>query len=163
MRTRIKIGILKYRQAGITLILVLVVALGGGLAWHLFHHGPTTKAQQLNAVLSRVGKLMILPSNESPTLATITDKSKLTDKFLSAKSNNNDRVLIYPKNHMVIIYRPSINKIVAVGNVTGDPALAQAEGSNLTVLDSTNNPTKTQKIIAEIKAAYPNLKVVLIG
>ena len=159
MKRHLKNFYSKYRQALLTLAVIILLVLLSFILWHKLHPGVQTDQQKLQAVTSKVGKLMLLPTDENPTLATVTDKSKLTDKFLAAKAENGDRILIYAKNHTVIIYRPGINKIAAVGTVSGDPAFAEAQGATLTVLDSTNSPAKTQKIIDEVKAAYPDIKI----
>jgi len=62
---------------------------------------------------------MVLPDNESPAELTIVDKTKIKTQFLK-KSENGDRVLIYQKHQRVIIYRPSIDRIVDVGVVQID-------------------------------------------
>lgn len=150
--------IIKQKPTIIVTALVIII-LAGTVAWLLAGRHTNPGNQQVNIVKTEVGKLMILPKDEQPTLATVEDKTKLTDKFLVANAENGDRVLIYTKKQLVIIYRPSVNKIVAVGSVTVDPALAEAKGATLTVLDSTNNPAKEQKIINEVRAAYPDIKV----
>jgi len=58
----------------------------------------------------------VLPIDETPALATVTDKAKLTTKFLQ-KAENGDKILIYQKAGRVIIYRPSIDRIIDVGPV----------------------------------------------
>jgi hypothetical protein len=141
------------------LLTVLVIAAVLCAAWLISTMHTNSKHKNLNHVVSRVGQLMLLPTNEQPTLATVTDKTKLADKFLASKAANGDDILIYTKNQMVIIYRPSINKIVAVGAVSVDPALSEAKDATLTVEDGSNNPQKTQAIIQKIRAAYPQIKV----
>lgn len=111
------------------------------------------------SIVGTVGQLMLLPTNEKPTIATVEDKAEIKDKFLAAHAQDGDRVLIYAKNRLVIVYRPGIHKIAAVGAVTADQAAVEAQNATLTVLDGDSNPTKTQTVIATIKAAYPNLKV----
>jgi hypothetical protein len=59
---------------------------------------------------------MMLPTNEAPLLATVTDKSSLKTPFLQ-EADNNDKILIYEKAKRVIIYRPSLDRIIDVGPV----------------------------------------------
>src|SRR5579862_7460225 len=61
------------------------------------------------AVINSVGKLMVLPTNETPTIATVSDKSKLSGQPFFANAQNGDKVLIYSKSQKAILYRPSIN------------------------------------------------------
>lgn len=66
-------------------------------------------------VTKAVSKHIILP-DETPVLATITDKTALKTAFLK-QADDGDKVLIYEKAQRVIIYRPSIDRIVEVGPV----------------------------------------------
>ncbi len=71
----------------------------------------------LQETLEKVGKLILLPSDESPTLATVTDAEKLKTQAFFTNTKNGDKVLIYTKNKLAILYDPIGNKIVAVGTV----------------------------------------------
>jgi hypothetical protein len=69
-------------------------------------------------VVEEVGKLMILPENEDPTVATVTDASLIDDPFFFG-AENGDKLLIYAREvRQAILYRPSEHKIVAVAPVT---------------------------------------------
>lgn len=140
-------------------LILAAVLIAVVTTWKITSHPVSSSQKDLNKVKSQVGKLILLPTDEQPTLATVTDRAKLKDKFLAAKSETGDRVLIYTKNKLVIIYRPNINKIVAVGLLTADPALPESKGATLTVLDSTNDPSRKQNIINKIKTAYPDIKI----
>lgn len=82
------------------------------------------KKQQANLndvtyIKSSIGKLYLLPSNEQPALATVTNSSKLTSSF-AGKVKNGDKILIYQNNKQAIVYRPSIDKIIDVEPVVID-------------------------------------------
>lgn len=77
---------------------------------------------ELQFVEKEISKHYILPKDEEPALATVTDKSKLTTPFFK-RTEDGDKILIYQKNKIAIIYRPSIDRIVGVGPVEfGTPA-----------------------------------------
>ena len=119
-----------------------------------------TKSQvDIANVKAAVSKLMILPSNEEPTLASVQDKSKLADEFLRSKTENGDKVLVYTDSHLVIVYRPSIQKIAAVGVANVDPAYPESKGTTIIVKDGSNNPAKTKQILDTIRSEYPDSKV----
>jgi len=139
-------------------LILLIVC--GAVVWALTSHKQAAGSKELAQVKSDVGKLMILPKDEEPTLAVVDDRRKLKDTFLIDHAADGDEVLIYSKNGLVIVYRPSSNKIAAVGSVTADPAFPEAKGATLTVLDGANNDTKTKEVIEKVKNAYPSLKVI---
>ncbi|HPW47849.1 MAG TPA: hypothetical protein PLJ97_00735 [Candidatus Saccharibacteria bacterium] len=64
-------------------------------------------------VKRQVGQMVLLPEDEEPALATVTDSSKLTSS-LAAKAQNGDKVLIYQRHQRAILYRPSVNRIVDI-------------------------------------------------
>lgn len=111
------------------LLTFIIICMGVGLHfWHNSHHYSQNEEA---LVVQEVGKLYILPTNEQPALATITDKSKLATPFLQ-KADDGDKVLIYIKAKIVIIYRPSVNKIVAVGpvDINNPPQTQTSSASN---------------------------------
>lgn len=73
----------------------------------------TSSSANVDDVIKQVGKLVILPTDEQPTLATVSDASKLKNSqqfFVNAVDG--DKLLVYAKSKKVILYRPSQNKIV---------------------------------------------------
>lgn len=68
-------------------------------------------------LVKRVAVHIDLPVDEQPTIATVTDKSQLEDQAFFQKSETGDKVLIYTNSGRVILYRPSEDRVVEVGNV----------------------------------------------
>lgn len=65
-------------------------------------------------LVDKIGKLIELPADETPTIALVSDVDKLQNQAFFAKAQNGDQVLIYTKAKKVILYRPSINKLIEV-------------------------------------------------
>ena len=65
-------------------------------------------------LLDQVSKLIILPLDEEPTVATVTDIEKLKDQAFFANAQVGDKVIIYSTAKKAILFRPSENKIVEV-------------------------------------------------
>lgn len=86
---------------------------------------PTATKQQVNDVVGRVGKLIILPTDETPRVFTVTDINKLKGLKFYENAKIGDKTLVYAKQQKAILYRPSANIIVNVAPVT---------------IDSTTNP-----------------------
>ena len=68
-------------------------------------------------IISQVGKLIVLPDNEQPTVATVQDLSKLHDQPFFANARVGDKVLIYNISQKAILYRPSENKIIELAPI----------------------------------------------
>lgn len=92
---------------------------------------PEDEAKQL---ASEVGKLIDLPSDEVPTIATVTDASKVQDKPFFAKAQNGDKVLLYAKSSKAVLYRPSTQKLVEVSALN----LSEAQPSGTTTNSGSN-------------------------
>src|SRR5260370_34572574 len=73
--------------------------------------------KQTKQLTDQVGKLMMLPTDEQPTIATVTDASKLKDQPFFKNAKNGDKVLIYVKARKAILYDPTKNVIVDVAPV----------------------------------------------
>src|SRR3989344_4829862 len=73
-------------------------------------NSPEKAEAEAKNLVGEVSQIYILP-DELPTIATVTDKSKLSDQEFFGKSEEGDKVLIFPQNKKVILYRQSTNKI----------------------------------------------------
>ncbi|EKE07226.1 MAG: hypothetical protein ACD_18C00149G0003 [uncultured bacterium] len=107
--------------------------------------------KEVDNTLDSVKKLMLLPSEETPSMATVLDKSKLTGQAFFDNVENGDKLLIFPKAMQAIIYRPDTNKIIKVG-----PIFLNEDGE--TVEDSTTKPEEVVVVPQpeNIKIAYYN-------
>lgn len=104
-------------QSALAIGTVGSLLLIGSLIYRLTPTPDLTGKAGLGVIEQRVGKHFLLPTNEVPALATITDTKKISAIFFK-HAKNGDKVLIYKKNKLAIIYRPSIDKIIEVGPVT---------------------------------------------
>jgi hypothetical protein len=105
---------------------VLMIALGAGGGIYTAQQKPewfglsksTVAAQaEVDALITQVGKLIALPTDEKPTVATVTDASKVKDQPFFTNAKNEDKVMIYQKAQKAILFRPSENRIIEVGAV----------------------------------------------
>lgn len=131
---------------------------------------PKQAAQnEAESLLRTVGKLIELPKNETPTIATVSDKTKLSSQPFFAKAENGDKVLIYNKAKKAIIYRPKTNKIIEVSSInivtdtlrgtdaTGSASAKQEMLAKVVLLNGTTKTGLTK--VAEDKILAANLKV----
>lgn len=99
---------------------LLFLCAVGAAGYYYYQYRKATGADQaaeIKSLTTELGKVMDLPSDETPTLATVTDKEKLASQPFFRKSENGDKVLIYVKAGKAILYRPSNKKIIDVSTV----------------------------------------------
>jgi hypothetical protein len=79
--------------------------------------------QEIAQVVAKVGRLMVLPEDEEPVVATITDAAALSEQQEFFKgATDGDKVVIYKSK--AVIYNPERNLIVNVGPVNIQGATA---------------------------------------
>ena len=116
----------RYWLASLLIVVLLGVVAGGYyyLQYEKAKSGDSLLAAQMEqqALIERVGKLIALPQDEQPTIATVSDIEKLKGQPFFEKAKNGDKVLIYNKAKKAILYDPVADKIVEVGPVeAGEP------------------------------------------
>jgi type II secretory pathway pseudopilin PulG len=134
-------------------VFILLIAAIGTAAYYIKRYNDTQKqlkkvsstsqqtAQAQNQqLIDKIGKLTPLPTGETPTVATVTDITKLKDQPFFANAINNDKVLIYTQAKKAYLYRPSTNKLINIApvNIGSD----QTSGTSSTPTKSTTSPTK---------------------
>lgn len=124
----------KMTSAALIGVLVVVALIGIGSAGYLYKqvqdlkNNPKTSQEaqtnKANEMKAKVSKLISVPNDETPTLATVTDKTKLKDQPFFKDAENGDAILIFPQAKKAIIYRESSNKLINVGPIaiTSDAA-----------------------------------------
>ncbi|MDO8583855.1 MAG: hypothetical protein Q7R83_01615 [bacterium] len=108
----------KGKTVALIIVSVLLVASLGGNLFLYVRSTPKQVAaqsdQEVARVVEQVGRLMVLPTDETPTIATVLDPEKLKDQPFFANAKEGDRVLVYAKAKRVILFRSSENRIVEV-------------------------------------------------
>ncbi len=89
-----------------------------------------TNAKRNQELIREISALIVLPADETPTIATVTDLSKLRNQPFFTNAKTGDRVFIYTKAKKAILYDPIQKKIVEVaplniGNVDPENPLGQ--------------------------------------
>lgn len=134
---------------------------------------PTKLArEEREKLVSLVSKLAVLPGDEEPVVATVTDKEQLKDQPSFAKAENGDKILIYSKAKKAYIYNQTKNMIVDIVPVNiSDTAMATKV--ILTGVSETSplrlalvNGSKTQGLALELEKrilaqAIPGVSVTL--
>jgi hypothetical protein len=102
-------------------------------------------------LLQEVQKLMSLPTDEKPTIATVTDVDAVSDQPFFKSAQNGDKVLIYTNAKKAILYRPKERRIIEVGavNINNEQQVQiteeeQSEEENTEGVMVTQTPTPTE-------------------
>lgn len=136
----------------VTFIVIIIIALLGIYgSWHYYQKyksatvDPNIEAQKVTAeMVSSLGKLMELPQGETPTVATISDKSKLVGQSFFVNAENGDILFAYTTAMKAILYRPSTNKIINVAPITINQPQSIAPATTATP-KQTSTATTTKK------------------
>jgi hypothetical protein len=103
----------------IVLMLLIIVSLIAGGYYYTQTMNTNPAQKELKETLKSLGEIMVLPEGETPTLATVTDPEKLKDQPFFANAKAGDKILIFTTSKKIILYSPTLNKIVEVGT-TGE-------------------------------------------
>lgn len=129
------------------LVAILVLVLAAGAAWVAYDYSQVRKENKrlsnpseaaklaTTQLVEDVGKLVQLPAGETPTIATVSDASKLKNQAFFAKAENGDKVLIYTQAKRAILYRPSTNKVIEIAPIN----LGNNETQNSTQQNTNQN------------------------
>ncbi len=111
----------------LTILIVLSALAAGGYLWVRYTEAqqeikrlsnPQEAAQEETRQLTaKVGMLVDIPANETPTIATVNDAAKLKSQAFFAKAENGDKVLIFTQAKRAVLYRPSTNKVLEIAPV----------------------------------------------
>ena len=150
------------------IILALIILGAGGYYFYTQNQktqvaniNPQASAQEeVKKIVAEVGKLIDLPTGEDPTLATVTDISKLKDQPFFQKAKNGDKVLIYTNSRKAILYDPQAKKVIDVAPINIGSQSAQLIQSKVVLRNGTNTVGLTLKVENELKKNYPQLNVV---
>lgn len=106
----------KYSLPLATIVWAILFLVAASLASYFYYQGKYSanldQGQEKEDLAQELSQYLDLPNDEVPTLATVTDKEKLADQTFFSEVENGDKVLIYSKAGKVILYRPSIKKVV---------------------------------------------------
>lgn len=134
----------KQNQRGSKLVSVLIIiavllAISfGGYYYYNKSRGNLTNDQEIAKLEKEIGKLIVLPTDEKPILATINDVAALSAQqpfFIG--SQNGDKLLVYQKARKAFIYSETLGKLVNVGPIVYNQSASRS-------IDSQTQTTKTK-------------------
>lgn len=135
------------------ILLLLFIISSAAFGWSFYKYNQTKKQlaavssiegqkevakKEVNALLAKVRKHMVLPDNEEPVVATVTDKEALAkEQPFYQNAHNGDRVIAYMTARKAIIYDPIQDLIVNAGPIYVDSSAQKQQLQN----NNANQPT----------------------
>ena len=96
-------------------VVAIVLAAYFYYQWNLLRQNPQAIAQRtVSDLVAKVGRLAVLPTGETPSVATISDPQKLKDQSFFAKAKTGDKVLIYAQAKKAYLYSVSLDRLLEV-------------------------------------------------
>lgn len=73
--------------------------------------------EQAQVLSESVAKQTEVPQDETPNVATITDVTHLQNQDFFKEAQNGDKILIYEKQKIIVLYRPNQDRVIATAPV----------------------------------------------
>jgi hypothetical protein len=118
----------------ILLVVLFAGTIGSSAGAYYFHdqltelkENPAAAAQnETTELINKIGRLIDLPTDEQPTIATVSEPEKLKEQAFFAKAKEGYKVIVYTKAKKAILYDPVADKIIEVAPVNvGDDTTAK--------------------------------------
>lgn len=123
---------------------------------------PAASEAEVQAIISEVGRLISLPGEETPTLATVSDRDKLKEIPFFANAETGDKVLIYVKARKAYLYRPSQQKLVEVAaiNLAPDARVNEEFSESIFLRNGSGTAGLSRLVEDDLKKVLPNAKII---
>lgn len=135
------------------LVGILIILLGAAAYFYMqvtkLKQDPEAVArEEAEQLVSVVGKIIILPADELPTVATVSDPTKLADQAFFAKAKVGDKVLLYANARKAYLYDPKANKILEVAPIN----LGEGDTTGASI-ETTPEPQPEEETVEETEEA----------
>ncbi len=140
------------------LLVVGVLVTAGYFGWKYKKNAENSKtaANETQVITEKIAKFMDLPP-ETPTLATITDKEKLSDQVFFTNAQNGDKVLIYTQSKKAILYRPETSRVIEFASlVTKEKSAEENKETELKSEEKAAETKPMEKIENKVKVDVLN-------
>ncbi len=137
---------------------VLVYAASMGYQYYLVQNPAVVYAHKLQTMTDQVSKSIRLPSDETPTVATVSDKNILPKEAFFQAAQNGDKILMYKKHKLAILYRPGTGQVITRAalvfkDITPTPSSPSANSETSSVAGASTSASA----ISTTPAGYPSL------
>ena len=114
-----------YKKISIAVTVLFIISISGNIYMgneiRILTQDPVqVNAKEISDISAKLARLMVLPTDETPTLATVSDPEKLKNQAFFANAKAGFKVLVYAKAQKAILFDPYTNKIVEVAPINSN-------------------------------------------
>lgn len=117
-----------------------------------------TNTDEVKKLVTEISKVARLPQDETPSVATITDVSKLKDQPFFKDAKNGDILLVFQNSGKAILYDPKEKKIVDITSLANTPAFNQQ--FKVAIRNGTTTSNLASKLEEELKNTLGVINIV---
>jgi len=117
-----------------------------------------TNTDEVKKLVTEISKVARLPQDETPSVATITDVSKLKDQPFFKDAKNGDILLVFQNSGKAILYDPKEKKIVDITSLANTPAFNQQ--FKVAIRNGTTTSNLVSKLEEELKNTLGVINIV---
>lgn len=125
-------------------LLFLALGAAGYFYYQYTNTAQVAEAREIKELATKIGAVIALPEQETPTLATVTNKDKLDNQPFFQKAENGDKILIYTNAGQVVLYRPATGKVIDMTTVT-----VAKETSQESTMATDSTPEEVAPVVEE--------------
>ncbi len=151
------------------IVLVLIAGFGVYRYWQLTQEvarlrtSPQDQVKgEIEKLVAEVKKLISVPDDELPTVATVSDPEKLKANAFFAHAAVGDKVLIYTQAKKAILFRPGDNKIIEVAplSIGSSSATLSTQDVTFVLYNGSGVTGLTKKYETQLKSKVTTATVV---
>ncbi|MBU2025897.1 MAG: hypothetical protein ABIC19_01745 [Patescibacteria group bacterium] len=164
----------KKKRLFLVLKILFHIGLTGGLVWsfvsyreakrqilHLqtFDGRMNLAKEQTKQMLEKVSRHIVIPSDEEPIIADISDPESLVkQESFYENAKRGDKIIVYEKARKAIIYRPDEDKLINVGpiyiedNENSAVSIQDLEEASLEIRNADKDSSRADELVEELEA-----------
>ena len=105
---------MKLTRNRLQITFAVLALLGGSTVAGAYWYRESNKTDGERTV-EAVARHYYVPSDEEPAVLTVLDANNLSSTYLKSIAQNGDKLLVYQGVQKIIVYRPSLDRIIDVG------------------------------------------------
>lgn len=135
---------------------LVATAIFGMMYWqdvYTFARYHNEGEREVQRIILKIEGKVNLP-NGAPGLATVSDSSKINRGGVLAEAKNGDKILLYYAAGKAILYRPSVEKVIAIGPIVLDASAGQVKDTKVLVRNGSGDKKKLDSALNLLKERY---------